>query len=82
MIKTDSTIIVALISFLGTLTGTAGGILASSKLTAFRLEQLENKLEIQSRSVSKIPVIEEKIQGISRRILLLEKDSATHFNAN
>ncbi len=76
----NSTIIVAIISFAGTLIGTAGGILASSKLTAFRLEQLESKLDIQSRSVAKIPVIEEKIQGINRRIALLEKDTAPYFD--
>jgi hypothetical protein len=69
----DSTIIVALISFAGTLIGTAGGILASGKLTAFRLEQLEKKLDNQSRTVSKIPVIEEKISNMNRRIFVLEQ---------
>ncbi len=78
----DTTIIVALISFAGTLMGTAGGILASSKLTAFRLEQLETKLDTQSRSVSKIPVIEEKIGGLTHRIALLEKDSLPYFDVN
>ncbi len=76
----DNTIIIAIISFAGTLIGTAGGILASSKLTAFRLEQLENKLDTQSRAVSKIPVIEEKIHNIDRRILMLEKDSAAFLD--
>lgn len=78
----NSAIIVAIISFIGTLIGTAGGILASSKLTAFRLEQLETKLDIQSRSVAKIPVIEEKLQGINRRVSLLEKDNRGYFDAN
>lgn len=41
----DSTIIVAIISGLCTLVGTLGGILASSKLTAYRIEQLEKKLD-------------------------------------
>ncbi len=78
----NSAIIVAIISFIGTLIGTAGGILASSKLTAFRLEQLETKLDIQSRSVAKIPVIEEKLQGINRRVALLENDNRAYFDAN
>lgn len=78
----NSTIVVAIISFVGTLIGTAGGILASSKLTAFRLEQLETKLDIQSRSVAKIPVIEEKLQGINRRVALLEKDNRAYFDTN
>ncbi len=78
----NSAVVVAIISFIGTLIGTAGGILASSKLTAFRLEQLETKLDIQSRSVAKIPVIEEKLQGINRRVTLLEKRSPTYFDTN
>lgn len=76
----NNTIIVALISFAGTLIGTAGGIIASSKLTSFRLQQLENKLDSQSRAVAKIPVIEEKLHNIDRRILILEKDSSAFFD--
>lgn len=41
----DSTIIVAIISFAGTLLGTIGGILASSKLTNYRLQELEEKVK-------------------------------------
>ena len=39
----SSEIIVAIIAFLGTMFGTAGGIVASSKLTNFRLQKLEEK---------------------------------------
>ena len=41
----DSTIIVAVISFVGTLLGTIGGILAANKLTNYRIEQLEKKVD-------------------------------------
>lgn len=40
----DNTVIVALISFVGTCVGTIGGILATSKLTNYRLQQLEEKV--------------------------------------
>lgn len=40
----SSEIIVALISLLGTLGGSLGGILVSSKMTNYRLQQLENKV--------------------------------------
>lgn len=70
----DNTIIVALISFAGTLMGTVGGILASGKLTAFRLEQLEKKLDTQSKSVTKIPLVEERLQSLSRRVSILERE--------
>lgn len=70
----DSTIIVAIISFAGTLIGTAGGIIASGKLTQYRLEQLEKKVDSHTGSTAKIPVIEEKIGNMNTRIRNLEKD--------
>ena len=43
----DSNVIVALISLLGTLGGSLGGILVSSKLTNYRLQQLENRVSFR-----------------------------------
>ena len=40
-----ATIIVAGLSLLGTFIGTLGGILTSTKLTSYRIEQLEKKVE-------------------------------------
>ena len=40
----DSTIMVGLLSLLGTLVGTLGGILASNKLTVYRIERLEDRV--------------------------------------
>ena len=40
----DSSVIVGLFSFLATLLGTFGGIIASSKLTTYRIEQLEKRV--------------------------------------
>ena len=41
----NDTIIVALISLAGTLVGTFGGILVSNKLTTYRIEKLEEKVD-------------------------------------
>ena len=71
----QSTVIVAVISFLGTLVGTVGGIIASSKLTNYRLEQLEKKVDSQTSMASRMPVIEEKIKNMDRRILKIERAS-------
>lgn len=71
----DSTVIVAIISFAGTLIGTAGGIIASGKLTQYRLEQLEKKVESQTNAAARIPVLEEKIGSMNTRIKKLEKET-------
>ncbi len=76
----DSTVIVAIISFFGTLFGTAGGIIASSKLVNYRLEQLEKKVDSHSKVALRLPVIEEKIKNADRRILKLECEKAVDFS--
>lgn len=75
----DSTMVVALISFAGTLLGTAGGIVASSKLTNYRLEQLEKKVDAYNRVSVKVPVMEEKLKNMDRRILNVEREHARQF---
>ena len=66
-------IVVALISFAGTLLGTFGGIITSSKLTTFRIEQLEKKVEKHNNFGARIPVIEEQVKVINHRIDDLEQ---------
>lgn len=58
----DSTIIVALISLVGSVIGTFSGIVASSKLTIYRIEQLEKRLD--------------KYDDIEKRITAMERDNA------
>lgn len=64
----DSTVICAMISLLGTLGGSLGGILVSSKLTAYRLQQLENKVAEHNNFARRMPVVEEQIDNLERRI--------------
>lgn len=66
-------IIVALIAFAGTLFGTFGGILTSAKLTNYRIQQLEKKVEEHNGFARRIPVLEEKIKVEEHRIEDLEK---------
>ena len=69
----DSTVICAMISLLGTLGGSLGGILVSSKLTAYRLQQLENKVAEHNNFARRMPVVEEQIEQLSHRMERLEE---------
>lgn len=66
-------IIVALIALFGTMLGTFGGILTSSKLTNYRIEQLELKVDKHSGFTVKIPVMETKLDDHEKRIEHLEE---------
>lgn len=61
-------IIVALIAFAGTAIGTAGGIITSSKLTNFRLQELEKKVDKHNSLVERMYVVEGKIEKIDEKI--------------
>ena len=54
----DSTIIVALVSFAGTVIGTIGGIMATNKLVTYRLEQLEKKVDLHNNAVERLFKVE------------------------
>ena len=76
----NDVVLVAIISLIGTLGGTFGGILTSSKLTNYRIEQLEKKVEAHNKVVERTykleeeqKVEEEKIKVINHRIEDLEK---------
>ena len=69
----NTEIIVALVAFAGTLIGTFGGIVTGSKLTSYRIEQLEKKVDKHNSFAERMPVIEEQIIVINHRIEDLER---------
>lgn len=69
----SSEVIVGLLAFAGTLVGTFGGIIASAKLTTYRIEQLEKKVDKHNNFAQRIPVMEEQIKVINHRIEDLER---------
>ena len=73
-----TSIIVAVLSLIGTLGGSLGGILVSSKLTAYRIEQLEKTVAEHNNFARRMPVIEEQIKEISNRIDDLEDFHKPH----
>lgn len=67
-------IIVACLSLLGTLGGSLGGVLVSSKLTNYRIEQLERKVDKHNSFAERIPILEEQMKVANHRIEDLEKE--------
>ena len=76
----DSTVIVSLISLLGTLVGSLGGIVVSGKLTAYRIQQLENKVAEHNNFARRMPVVEAQIKVINPRMDALEQEAKRHEN--
>ena len=68
----DNSVLVALLSLLGTLIGSLGGILVSSKLVNYRLQQLEKSVAEHNNFARRMPVVEEKIKSLNHRVTDLE----------
>lgn len=61
-------ILVAVLSLIGTAIGSIGGILTSTKLTNYRIQQLEKKVDKHNDFAERIPVIEQQIKDIERKV--------------
>lgn len=70
----DKEIIIALVSMAGTLIGSFGGIVTSSKLTNYRIEKLEEKVDKHNSFAERMPVVEERIKELNHRIEDIERD--------
>ena len=64
----DGNIIIAVLSALGTFCGSFSGL----KLTSYRIEQLEKKVEKHNNFAERIPILEEKMAVANHRISDLE----------
>lgn len=69
-----SEIIVGVLSLLGTLCGTFAGIVTSTKLTNYRIEQLEKKVEKHNSVVERTAVIERDLKSIWHNIDEIRED--------
>lgn len=69
----DVEIIVALISLAGSAIGTFAGIAVNSKLTNFRIGQLEKKVEKHNSVIERTFILEEKVKVANHRIDDLER---------
>ena len=68
-------VIVAIIGFLGAVIGSGLGILASAKLTNYRLEQLEKKVNLHNNVVERVFLLEKKEAVLEQHVEdLLEEE--------
>lgn len=65
------TIIVAVLSLIGTCIGSIAGIMTAQKMTNYRIDQLEKKVDRMNEGHT----------SISQRVLVLEKDNAVQWDA-
>lgn len=65
----NDSIIVGLLSLLGTLVGSWGGL----RLMSYRIEQLEKKVDKHNNFAERMPVIEQKVKVCEHRIEDLEE---------
>jgi ABC-type lipoprotein release transport system permease subunit len=72
---TNPEIIVAAISLCGTLGGSLIGVVVSAKLTNYRIEQLEKKVDKHNNFAERIPLLEEHIKSLKQRLEELERTS-------
>jgi len=67
-------ILIGLLSLVGTLIGTLGGILASNKLVTYRLEQLEKKVGEHNNLIERMYKCEDRLNIVEHDISDLRKD--------
>lgn len=66
-------VLLAITSIIGTFAGSFSGL----KLTSYRIEQLERKVEKHNNFAERIPLLEEKISVANHRITDLEAKEET-----
>ena len=64
----SETIVIGLLTLLGTLIGTFGGIVTSSKLLNYRISELEKKVEKHNSIVERTYILEGKVTEMQHEI--------------
>lgn len=57
----DPTIVVAILSLCGTLVGTIGGIMASNKLTNYKIDELKEKVNKHNNLIDRMYKVENRV---------------------
>ncbi len=73
----EQPVIVGLLSLVGTLAGTFGGILTGSRLTNYRLAQLEEKVSKHNNLIERTYKIEETLALHEQKLHAIERRQDT-----
>lgn len=83
----SETVIVGVLALIGTLVGSLGGILAANKLTNYRIEELEKKVEKHNNMIERVTILEQsqttawkRIDEIKEAIEELKREVYKHEN--
>ena len=63
----DSTVISAILALIGSLVGTFAGIVTSSKLTEYRIKELEKKQDKHNAVIERTYKLEERMELVEER---------------
>ena len=75
-----SEVLTAIFSLAGTLVGSLGGILAAGRLTAYRLQQLEDKVNKHNNLIERVYALEQHDAIIDVKIERLESEVESNEN--
>lgn len=64
----SDTVLVALLSLLGTLAGACGGVLVANKLVNYRLQQLEKKVDQHNSLIDRMYCAEHKLGLLGEQV--------------
>ena len=64
----SETVIVAIISLVGTLFGSVGGIVASGKLTGYRIDRLEEQVKKHNNVIERMYKLEERTAVVEEQV--------------
>lgn len=72
----NDVVIVGLLSLLGTLMGSVAGIMTANRLTAYRIDQLEKKVDKHNHLVERMVVVEQSAKSAHRRLDEIKEEVA------
>lgn len=64
----NTEVVVALLSFCGTGIGTLGGILTANRLTNYRIQELEKKVDKHNSLIERMVVVEQSTKSAHHRL--------------